>query len=196
MRRRRSSRSIPTWTPDQVKGAADGDGERRARRGAGSGGVGEIQTSRRRSLKSARRTRTLALNQYLVSDLVDGPSRSTRSAGRTRRRANVSWDAVSWDAAAWTDASWSASPGQRLLGDAVSWADVSWADVSLGGQLATRTRPRATAAGRRYELTPEQAAEIMADPEIAPAADELPADVSAGSRHLDGGGGTPCGCRD
>jgi hypothetical protein len=53
----------------------------------------------------------------------------------------------------------------------VSWADVSWADS------AYEDAAEGDAAGdpSAYVLTPEQAAEILADPETAPDPGDLPA---------------------
>lgn len=59
-------------------------------------------------------------------------------------KANVSWDSVSW-----TD---------------VSWADVSWNDTSYEDAAEGETGGDPNG----YELTPELAAGIMADPELAP----------------------------
>ena len=74
--------------------------------------------------------------------------------------------------------------GGRLLGD-VSWADVSWADVSWADVSWADTSYEDAAEGDTtgdpsgYELTPEQAAEIMADPETAPDPRALPPEIAA-----------------
>jgi hypothetical protein len=52
----------------------------------------------------------------------------------------------------------------------VSWNDASYEDAAEGD---TGGDPSG------YELTPQQAAEIMADPELAPPEDTLPAAVAS-----------------
>jgi hypothetical protein len=133
-----------------------------------------------------------ALNRFLATDLVNGKSFNAVSWSDAVK-ASVSWDAVSWDAVSWADASWSAVSWADVSWAAVSWADVSWADVSWAD---TSYEDAAEGDGNQdggYDLTPEQAAQIMADPDIAPSPDELPADVSAALDDTGStdGGGTP-----
>ena len=87
-------------------------------------------------------------------------------------KANVSWNSVSWNDVSWADGS----------GADVSWLDVSWSTTSPGPTSPGPTSPGRRLLGRRvlrgrgrgrhdsadpngYVLTPEQAAEIMADPD-------------------------------
>ena len=77
----------------------------------------------------------------------------------------VSWADVSWADVSWADVSWAD----------VSWADVSWADTSYEDAAEGDT----TGDPAGYELTPEQAAEIMADPETAPDPSSLPPEIAA-----------------
>ena len=67
---------------------------------------------------------------------------------------------------AWSDVAWSD----------VAWSDVSWNDVSYEDAAEGDAN---SADG--YGLTPEQAAAIMADPNIAPDPLDLPADVQQAS---------------
>ena len=62
--------------------------------------------------------------------------------------------------------------------DDVSWADVSWADVSWADASYEDAAEGDTSGDANgYELTPEQAAEIMADPETATDLSNLPAEI-------------------
>ncbi len=182
----------PTYTPDQVKGLLMVSAKPVPDATLGSVGVGEIQMSKAAVLKSAPNP-NLALNRYLASDLVNGKSFNAVSWSDAVR-ASVSWDAVSWDSVSWTDASWSAVSWADVSWAAVSWADVSWADVSWTDSSYEDAAEGDGNLDGGYDLTPEQAAEIMADPDIAPSPDELPADVSAaldGDSSSTDGGGTP-----
>jgi serine protease AprX len=180
----------PTYTPDQVKGLLMVSAKPVPDATLGSVGVGEIQMSKAAVLRSAPNP-NLALERYVASDPVNGKSFNAVSWSDASK-ASVSWDAVSWDAVSWTDASWSAVSWADVSWAQVSWADVSWADVSWADSAYEDAAEGDDNSGGGYELTPDQAAEIMADPEIAPAADNLPADVSAAlDTSSTDGGGTP-----
>jgi serine protease AprX len=179
----------PGYTPDQVKGLLMTSAKPVPEATLGSVGVGEIQMTKATVLKSAPNP-NLALDRFIVSDPVNGKSFNAVS-WTDAAKASVSWDAVSWDAVSWADASWSAVSWADVSWDAVSWADVSWLDVSWADSSYEDAAEGDGNQDGGYDLTPEQAAEIMADPEIAPSPDELPADVSAaldGSSSTDGGG--------
>jgi hypothetical protein len=100
-------------------------------------------------------------------------------------KSNVSWDSVSWDSVSWADAAWNVVSWADVSWESVSWADVSWADVSWADVSWADSSYEDAAEGDTtgdptgYELTPEQAAEIMADPETAPDPSVLPDDVAA-----------------
>ena len=181
----------PTYTPDQVKGLLMVSAKPVDDATLGSVGVGEIQMSKAAVLKSAPNPNQ-ALNRYVVSDLVNAKSFNAVSWSDAAK-ASVSWDAVSWDSVSWTDASWSAVSWADVSWAAVSWADVSWTDVSWADSSYEDAAEGDGNQDGGYELTPEQAAEIMADPDIAPSPDELPADVSAALDDTGStdGGGTP-----
>jgi serine protease AprX len=97
------------------------------------------------------------------------PSRTspgTRSPGTRSPGPDAAWNVVSWADVSWADVSWAD----------VSWADVSWADVSWADtSYEDAAEGDTTGDPAGYELTPEQAAEIMADPETAPDPSALPA---------------------
>ncbi len=181
----------PTYTPDQVKGLLMVSAKPVPEATLGSVGVGEIQMSKAAVLRSAPNPNQ-ALNRYLANDLVNGKSFNAVSWSDAVK-ASVSWDAVSWDSVSWADASWSAVSWADVSWDAVSWADVSWADVSWADSSYEDAAEGDANQDGGYDLTPEQAAQIMADPDIAPSPDDLPADVSAALDDTGStdGGGTP-----
>jgi hypothetical protein len=98
-------------------------------------------------------------------------------------KASVSWDSVSWADVSWADAAWNVVSWADVSWADVSWADVSWADVSWADVSWTDSSYEDAAEGDAagdatdYRLTPEQAAELMADPDSAPAQSSLPAGV-------------------
>jgi serine protease AprX len=168
----------PGYTPDQVKGLLMDSAKPVDGATLGSVGVGEIQMSKAAVLKTAPNP-NLALNRYLVADPITGGKMFDTVSWTDTAKANVSWDAVSWDSVSWTDASWSAVSWAQVSWDAVSWTDVSWDAVSWADSAYEDAAEGDGNNAGGYELTPEQAAEIMADPEIAPAPDDLPADITA-----------------
>jgi serine protease AprX len=172
----------PEFTPDQVKGALmastkDVDGAAQ-----GSVGVGELQMSRASSfLRPPNPNR--ALDQWVKSNALNGDKSFDAVSWLDVAKANVSWDSVSWDSVSWADAAWNVVSWADVSWADVSWADVSWADVSWADVSWADSSYEDAAEGdtsgdpQGYELTPEQAAEIMADPETAPDPADLPADV-------------------
>jgi serine protease AprX len=179
----------PTYTPDQVKGLLMVSAKPVPDATLGSVGVGEIQMSKAAVLRSAPNP-NLAIDRFLLNDPSNGKMFNAVSWSDTTK-ANVSWDQVSWDAVSWTDASWSAVSWADVSWAQVSWADVSWLDVSWTDSSYEDAAEGDGNQNGGYDLTPEQAAEIMANPDIAPSPDDVPADISAqldGSGSTDGGG--------
>ena len=87
---------------------------------------------------------------------------------------DVSWADASWNAVSWATSPGRTCPGRRLLGGRLVGGRL------LDGLLRTRMRAEGDAAGDAtdYKLTPEQAAQIMADPDAAPDPENLPAGVA------------------
>jgi serine protease AprX len=175
----------PEFTPDQVKGALMVATKPVDDAAVGSVGVGEIQMGRSALvLKPPNPNR--ALEQFVKPD----PSGDLLPAFDAvswldTAKANVSWDSVSWTDVSWADASWNVVSWADVSWESVSWADVSWADVSWADVSWNDSSYEDAAEGdtggdaNGYELTPEQAAEIMADPELAPSENTLPAAVAS-----------------
>ena len=172
----------PEYTPDQVKGALMASTKAVDGAPVGSVGVGEIQVTNAAALKTPPNPNK-ALNQFVKADLT-GSRAFDAVSWSGAARANVSWDSVSWtdvswtdsaaSAVSWADVSWDSVSWADVSWDSVSWADVSWADSSYEDAAEGDAAGNASA----YSLTPEQAAEIMADPETAPDPVNLPAAVA------------------
>jgi serine protease AprX len=174
----------PEFTPDQVKGALMVATKPVGDAPAGSVGVGELQMGR-----SALVLRPPNPNRALYGFVKPDPSGDALPAFDAvswldAAKANVSWDSVSWADVSWTDASWNVVSWADVSWESVSWADVSWADVSWADVSWNDSSYEDAAEGDNggdangYELTPEQAAEIMADPELAPSEATLPAAIA------------------
>jgi serine protease AprX len=171
----------PEYTPDQVKGVLMVSAKPIDGAAPGSVGVGEIQMGRA-VLTVNPPNPNKALDTFVVSDPVAGKSFDAVSWASVAR-ANVSWDSVSWDSVSWNDASWNVVSWADVSWSSVSWADVSWADVSWADVSWNDTSYEDAAEGDAnheggYELTPEEAEALMADPELAPPPDTLPASVT------------------
>src|SRR4029078_10364698 len=174
----------PEFTPDQVKGAlmastkdVDGAAE-------GSVGVGELQMSRAAMFLRPPNPNK-ELEQWVKKNTLTGDSSFDAVSWLDVAKANVSWDSVSWDSVSWADTAWNVLSWADVSWESVAWADVSLADVSWADVSWADTSYEDAAEGdttcdaRAHAITPEQAAEIMADPETAPDPSTLPADIAA-----------------
>jgi serine protease AprX len=175
----------PEFTPDQVKGALMVSAKPVDDAPEGSVGVGELQMGKA-ALMSRPPNPNKALNEFVGSDPLGGSTPVFNGISwYDAAKANVSWDSVSWDSVSWADLSTSLVSWTDVSWTDVSWADVSWADVSWAdvswndSSYEDAAEGDATGDANGYELTPEQAAEVMADPEIAPSEDTLPAAVAS-----------------
>jgi serine protease AprX len=176
----------PEFTPDQVKGALMISAKPVPGADKGSVGVGELQMGWLAFVNRPPNPNK-ALDQYLKTDNSGGSGSSLAfddSAWKNAAKASVSWDSVSWTDVSWADAVWSAVSWADVSWESVSWNDVSWADVSWADVSWNDSSYEDAAEGdtsgdpNGYELTPAQAEEIMADPDLAPSADVLPAAVA------------------
>jgi serine protease AprX len=169
----------PSFTPDQVKGVLMMSAKPVDGADLGSVGVGELQMAKALWISSPANP-NLALEKFVVTDAAGGKSFDAVSWSDAAR-ASVSWDSVSWSDVSWHDASWDVVSWQDVSWDSVSWHDVSWSDVSWTDVSWNDTSYEDAAEGETgddpngYELTPEQVAELMADPELAPDPATLPA---------------------
>jgi serine protease AprX len=174
----------PEFTPDQVKGALMVSAKPVEDAAPGSVGVGELQMGKA-ALMSRPPNPNKALDQFVKPDPLGGSVSSFDAVSwYDVAKANVSWDSVSWDSVSWDDASFSLVSWADVSWTDVSWTDVSWADVSWADVSWNDASYEDAAEGdtggdpNGYQLTPEQAAAVMADPELAPPDSALPSAVS------------------
>src|SRR5512133_2003813 len=169
----------PEFTPDQVKGALMASTKDVAGAAQGSVGVGELQMSRAAMVLTPPNPNK-ALEQWVKKNALTGDTSFDAVSWLDVAKANVSWDSVSWDSVSWADAAWNVVSWADVSWADVSWADVSWADVSWADtSYEDAAEGDTTGDPAGYELTPEQAAEIMADPETAPDPSALPPAIAA-----------------
>jgi serine protease AprX len=174
----------PEFGPDQVKGALMVATKPVDDAALGSVGVGELQMGRSWMIAHPPNPNK-ALDQFVKPDPSGDPVPAFDAVSwYDAAKANSSWDSVSWSDVSWNDAAWNLVSWADVSWDSVSWADVSWADVSWADVSWNDSSYEDAAEGdtggdpNGYELTPEQAAEIMADPETAPDPSVLPDDVA------------------
>jgi serine protease AprX len=174
----------PEFTPDQVKGALMVSTKIVDGAALGSVGVGELQMSRA-ALVTQPPNPNKALGQYLKSDSGANGKTFDSVSWLDAAKSNVSWDSVSWDSVSWADAVWNVVSWADVSWDSVSWADVSWADVSWTdvswADMSYEDAAEGDTGGdpNGYSLTPAQAAEVMADPDVAPEPNNLPAAMAS-----------------
>jgi serine protease AprX len=177
----------PSFTPDQVKGALMISARKMPKDSNGSAGAGELDASAASNLSNPPNP-NVALDRYVGPDPAGGNVPVFDSVGwADAANADVSWDAVAWSdvawgAVAWGDVSWGdvawsdVSWQDASLAD-VAWSDVSWQDVSwedaAEGDAASDTSS--------YALDAADIADLQSDPELAVAADVLPASIADAS---------------
>ena len=181
----------PTFTPDQVKGALMVSTKPVDDAPPGSVGVGEIQMVKAWKIDTPPNPNK-ALDRFLIADASGGTLPVFDGVSwLDKAKTDVSWDSVSWDSVSWLDASWNVVSWADVSWDSaslsdVSWLDVSWADVSwLDSSYEDAAEGDTTGDPSGYELTPEDAAAVMADPDLAPDPSTLPADVTDATNATD-----------
>jgi serine protease AprX len=170
----------PGYTPDQVKGALMVSAKPDPGAAPGSLGVGEMQMGRA-VLRLSPPNPNLGLDQFVSNGSFDA------QAWFNAAKANPSWDAVSWSSSAWSGAdfnavAWSDVSWETVSWETVAWSDVSWADVAWSDVAWSDVSWEDAAEGDAndsdgYDLTSDQLAAIMANPDIAPDPADVPADV-------------------
>ena len=174
----------PEWTPGQIKGALMKTARKLEKGAAGAGGVGQITAT-----KSAKwdpkfgavpPNPNVALDRFVVTDPVSGGLMFDAVSWTDVSWSDVSWDAVSWSDAAWGTVNWDAVSWTDVSWSDVSWTDVSWSDVSWSDVSWTDVSWEDAAEGEAtspdaVELSTDDAAGLLADPELGVTADMLPA---------------------
>ena len=174
----------PTFTPDQVKGALMVSANPLPNAAPMSVGVGELRMDRS-AFVLAPPNPNKGLDQFLKTDPVTGTTSFDAQTWFKTAKANVSWNSVSWNDVSWSTAdfnaasyasvSWNTVSWQTVSWNDVSWNDVSWADVSWNDVSYEDAAEGDENGGDGYALTPEEAAAIMANPDIAPDPTTMPA---------------------
>jgi serine protease AprX len=163
----------PNYTPDDVKGALMVTAKPVPSSAPGSLGVGEMQMGKA-ALKVTSPNPNLGLDRFVRV----APGESTPSfdavAWSDVVKTDPAWDAVSWSSAAWAGAAFDTVSWSDVSWSSVAWSDVSWSDTTYEDVAEGDAN---TTGG--YVLTPEQAAVIMSDPNIAPDPSALPPEILA-----------------
>ena len=178
----------PSWTPDQIKGALMVTAKPVPGAIPLSLGVGELNAARAAGRNITPPNPNAALNKFVISASNGSGMTFDAASWSDYVKANASWADASWSDASWSDASWSAA----------SWADASWADASWadGSLAAASWADLAIASASWADMSHEDAAEgdttvgavpldaadqlaLLADPELAVPAAELPPSVPA-----------------
>ena len=173
----------PEYTPDQVKGALMVSAKPDPAAAPLSLGVGEMQMGRA-VLRLSPPNPNLGLDQFVSNGSFNA------QAWFNAAKLNPSWDAVSWSSAAWSGAdfsavAWSDVSWETVSWETVAWSDVAWSDVAWSDVAWSDVAYEDAAEGDAnstdgYDLTAQQLAAIMADPDIAPDPADVPADVPLG----------------
>ena len=176
----------PDYTPDDVKGALMVTARLVSSAAPGSVGVGEMQMGKA-ALRVSPPNPNTGLDQFVRVAAGDSSPSFDAQSWFAAAKADPSWDAVSWssaawsgadfDAVSWSDVSWSSVSWESVSWSDVSWGDVAWSDVSWSDVAYEDAAEGDANENGGYDLTPDQAAAIMADPNIAPDPTALPSDV-------------------
>ncbi|HTS73114.1 MAG TPA: S8 family serine peptidase [Gaiellaceae bacterium] len=185
----------PSFTPDQVKGALMVSARKLQNAAPMSVGVGELRMDNSAFVQNPPNPNK-GLDQFVKTDPTTGTTAFDAVSWFNNAKADVSWDDVSWNDVSWSDAdfsavswadiSWSDASWATVSWNDVSWNDVSWADVSWADVSHEDAAEGDADGGDGYALTPDEAASIMADPDIAPNPDTLPCDPTTQDCSSDG----------
>jgi subtilisin family serine protease len=173
----------PSFTPDQVKGALMATAKNAPNIGNGSIGMGELHAEAAASLTNPQNPNA-ALERYMMSDPAGGSGKVFNAvAWSDAAKASVSWDAVAWSDVSWSSVAWGDVAWSDVAWSDVSWQDVAWGDVAWGDvswqDLAYEDAAEGDSASdaSAYQLDPADIAELQADPDLAVAAELLPASL-------------------
>jgi serine protease AprX len=173
----------PSFTPDQVKGALMATAKNAPNIGNGSIGMGELHAEAAASLTNPQNPNA-ALERYMMSDPAGGSRKVFDAvAWSDAAKASVSWDAVAWSDVSWSSVAWGDVAWSDVAWSDVSWQDVAWGDVAWGDvswqDLAYEDAAEGDSASdaSAYQLDPADIAELQADPDLAVAAELLPASL-------------------
>jgi Subtilase family len=169
----------PNWTPNQVKGALmvtarDYPGKA----GSQAGGVGEVTVSKAADLTSPPNPNQ-SLSAYVLGGGTDGQAFDSASwlknvqssaSWNSASWASASWNSASWNSASWASASWNSASWASASWNSASWLNASWVDSSY----EDAAEGDASADPSAYQLDPQDIADALADPLLAPDPEALP----------------------
>jgi hypothetical protein len=168
----------PTFTPDQVKGALMASAKKTPNAAPGSVGLGELDAFAASKLANPPNPNA-ALDRFVGPDPTGGNVPVFDSVGWSdAAKADVSWDSVAWGDVAWGDVSWQDVAWDDVSWEDISWGDVAWSDVSWQDvSWEDAAEGDAASDASAYALDPSDVADLQADPDLAVAADLLPASL-------------------
>ena len=100
--------------------------------------------------------------------------------------ANASWNSVSWNSASWNSASWNSASWNSVSWNSASWNSVSWNSASWNSASWNSVSWNSsshedavegdmTSDSSVYTLSASDIADLLADPDVAPAWLTIPA---------------------
>jgi serine protease AprX len=161
----------PGWTPDQVKGALMMSGRRMPHATLLQQGRGEVNLVRALSL-SRPANPNAAIDRFVTSDDGDADGDGYRgpefdaAAFYAAVRASRTWDDAAWQDAAWQDAAWQDAAWQDAAWQDAAWQDAAWQDAAWSDSTTYGDNADVDAGGAESLLTPEEQAELAADPDL------------------------------
>jgi serine protease AprX len=171
------------WKPDRIKGALMLTTRGQLATGDYPIGVGEGNANKAVQVDGSPPNPNEALNAFLVADPAGGtlPVFDAASWNSTVQN-DASWNSASWNSASWNSASWNSASWNSASWNSASWNSASWNSTSLSDSLLDSSLEDAVlgdiiAGG--YPLTPEEEAELAADPDLTPPSAEQVAQAAA-----------------
>jgi serine protease AprX len=173
----------PNFTPDQVKGALMLT--TRLVNGAvgGSAGVGEITANKAAGVDNPPNPNA-GLDQFVKTDATSGGLAFDAASWNSTALGNASWNSVSWNSASWNSASWNSASWNSASWNSASWNSVSWNSASWNSASWNSAswnsvshedgaEGDSTADASVYTLSASDIADLLNDPDVAPASSNL-----------------------
>jgi serine protease AprX len=157
----------PNWTPDQVKGALMMSGRRMPDASILEQGRGEVNLVRALSYTNAANPNA-GLNQFVVSASGGCGKVFDTAAFYAAVTGDTGWDDAAWQDAAWSDAAWQDAAWQDAAWADAAWQDAAWQDAAWADSTSYEDNVEGEPEGAEAVLTPEEQAELEADPELDP----------------------------
>jgi serine protease AprX len=162
----------PEWGPDQVKGALMATSRRVPDAPLLQQGRGEVNAVRAATAKRAPNPNA-GLNRFLIAD----PSGGSIPIFDAAAWAEAAWNEAAWNEAAWSEAAWAENGGEdaawsEAAWNEAAWNEAAWNEAAWAESVAFEDNAEGETDGEPSVLTPENEAELEADPAL-----ELPLDA-------------------